>query len=178
MSDQKDTISFVWNVHSYLNSYIRFSDAKAGVLLAIASTIVAYLFGLDRKAFDLADTSLFWVTTALATASFTFGFCVIIPRLFTADPRKEPVKAFWQTLGIQEFGRGNVYWGEIRSFSDAESYHQDVDQKDTNQLILQVTRHNFHLSSILKRKYWFLDNQSKLLFIAFLTIAVFCYRQS
>ncbi|MCY2926387.1 MAG: hypothetical protein NT031_13295 [Planctomycetota bacterium] len=58
--DGKPALEFAWNTHRYLNEYIRFADAKAGVVIAVCSALVASLYAGKVYSFLMKTAPAGW----------------------------------------------------------------------------------------------------------------------
>lgn len=143
----ESTAEFLWNVHSYLNEYIRFADAKAVVVIAWASALFGALHSadahhfLDPRTFTLTSPE-FWLSLhgigaflgfALLTGSFTVAVGSIIPRLW--DGTKP----------------GFIFWGNVLRYAGpADFYSALLNEPD---LPRHLAEHIYTLARIATTKY-------------------------
>lgn len=135
--------SYLWNVHSYTNNYIRFSDAKAGVVIGFC---VAALVGLHSTPYttelirsSLMDWSLGLWAAALATVAFMGGACSaawsIRPRLTNTQKR------------------GFVFWDSIRGFGNVQDFVANLSKQSSIDLNKHLAEHLFTLADVCSKKY-------------------------
>lgn len=153
---------FLWNAHSYQNEYIRFSDAKAAVVMGWCSAFLGFM--VDAKVHH-SFTDIKWQTisgndvalavlTLLSYLSLTLGFAIavlsVIPRLGIG---KSSAVDF-PTRRLRSGGQhGFIYWGEVCQFSDANAFSQDVTKLSDEQLTDAVAKHLHVISGIAERKF-------------------------
>lgn len=178
MNENRDRLQYLWNVHGYMNSYIVFADRKAGVFLAVATSVVGYQVTKASENWATLDWWLFYLTVATGVLSFASGLLVITPRLFTANPFTEPGRAFSQTVGLQNFEEGEIYWCEVAKFSSSTRYHNHLAAKGNEELASSIARHIHQLSTVLVYKYRFLDAQVKLLVLSLGPFAILFFRSN
>src|SRR5262245_55396837 len=79
----EDRSEFLWNVHSYINEYIRFGDAKAGLVIAWTTALIGGLVAVKfQEHFKLTwqgGVSVFGFV--LLVLAFICAFAAVIPNL-------------------------------------------------------------------------------------------------
>jgi hypothetical protein len=127
-----------------MNEYIRFADTKAGVVIVLASGLVAGLYAakLHVPIMSASPFALGWlgVLSALGFLFLTSGILLAVwairPRL-TNDQR-----------------RGFVFWESIRGFRSASEYWQALRAEGEERLGEHLAGHLYMLSSVCRRKYF------------------------
>lgn len=97
MADQSESTEFLWNVHSYLNEYIRHADLKAELVIGWTSALIGVLAAGDVYG-RIAFTTKGAVNASgagLLVAAFAVGFLTIAPRLWTSQ---SPGYIFWRSI--------------------------------------------------------------------------------
>src|SRR5438270_11216146 len=95
----KQKTEFLWKVHSYINDYVKFADAKAGVVIVFDSGILGALYSAGFTRLFTSPVAA-WSVRAWAACLVFVGLGVwavfaahgIVPRLWTEQPRW---CAFW-----------------------------------------------------------------------------------
>jgi hypothetical protein len=85
IQDRKLEIESLWNVHNYINEYVRFADQKASALIGVNSAVVGAMVWAELHKIKPAITANFIVmliTFCLLIVSFTCAWWAIHPRLF------------------------------------------------------------------------------------------------
>ncbi len=104
-----DRDGFLWNVHSYINEYIRFADTKAelviGWITAITGGLLAVQFQKKLNLCHMAGIASS-IGFGLLVLSFVFAFLVLLPRLRTSQPK------------------GFIFWRSIRASGSRTSLAQ------------------------------------------------------
>ena len=134
---------FLWNVHSYTNEYIRFADAKAGVVITLASALIGALFTADLHHAFMRFPVPQWRFTgwgaclaflSLVAAIAASGWAVR-PRLWT---KQKPGVIFWESIVAHR--SSDAFWGNLRLTDDlARTEH--------------VARHIYDLGGVCRAKY-------------------------
>lgn len=167
MNESEESMDFLWKVHGYMNDYTRFADRKAGVFLAVVTTIVAYQTTKLASKLDGLDWLLFLFSIAFGGLSFVSGVLVVAPRLFSKNPFTQPWEAFLQTVGIRKFDKGHIYWNEVAKFKDHSDYCSSLMAMGNGDMAKAVARHVHVLSTILVGKYRYLDWQMRFAIVSF-----------
>lgn len=139
-----------WAIHSYVNEYIRFGDAKALVVIAWCSSLIAGLYSLNahRLIVDLWE-QFSWpavlhalgavLAFGLLVAGFTFSVLAIRPNLTTSRER------------------GVIFWQTVRNFDTGTDYAQHLRGMGVIEFHEEVGRHIFDIAGIATRKYWWVN---------------------
>ena len=144
---------FAWKVHAYTNDYIRFADAKAGVVITWCASLVALLFAAKahHNFMEGRFTSDFSVgQTALATgsvlayillaAAVACAFWCVKPRLWT-----------WRGGVKQE--KGLIYWGQVQQYPSPTAYAEALKQAQPTDLARAVAEHIYTVGGIAHAKF-------------------------
>jgi hypothetical protein len=146
--DVQEPTEFAWRINGYLTAYIQFCDAKAGAVVALVALVAgAYAAGWPASlagAVPLAGI-------ALLALPCVFALLIVLPRLSGSTDR------------------GVIFWEDIAGFGDHEAYAAAL--RDANEFGA-VTRQNYTLAHIARRKYRLLRRSVFLLFLALLYVTV------
>lgn len=151
--EQQSRVDFLWNVHSYTNEYVRFADTKAALTVAWATALLGVLYAERVHAVPNPETG-FWVISLLAAAALCAGFILavwsILPRLHCmpiarSSPKNKKTSAT-KPVGL-------IYWGDVLSLNDAETYQLNISKLDDENIVEQLSQHIFVLSGVAKSKY-------------------------
>lgn len=137
-------LAYLWSVHEYLNTYIRFADTKAGVVIVLASGLIAALYGtgLHVPLLSKSPTEWGWLGTLSAVGFLLLASAVLLavwaikPRL-TNDQRK-----------------GFVFWESIRGFKSPLEYWQALRLQSEDGLTENLSGHLYTLAGVCRRKYF------------------------
>ena len=136
---------FLWKVHSYTNDYIRFSDAKSGVVIGFAAATLGALYATGAFATIRATTPGDWSAldkTLLAAVAFLVAGALAAawsmrPRLDDKQPR------------------GFVFWESVRAHDSASEFHLAYSRQSEADLDAHLAEHLYALSTITSKKfYW------------------------
>lgn len=148
-TDQDSRNEFLWNVHSFMNEYIRFADTKAQLVIgwatAIAGTLVAsdFLHPMEFTPIKVARLASV-LLLALAVASAIFA---INPRLRTKQPK------------------GYIFWLSILGHGSRDSFLQATDTIGASEAGEHVASHLYDLSGVCRDKYWWVNVSILLAFV-------------
>jgi hypothetical protein len=134
IASSDDCIAVALHIHSYLSSYIKLADAKAGVLAGFMAALLWVL--LEQQ-----PTALHWQACVVALAwgcLISVGSCawVIWPR---TAPKGNKGYIFWE----------NIHYG----FADANTYASEFRALCPEQLAEEVSHANRNLAEVATRKY-------------------------
>ena len=143
-TDIGETADFLWNTHQYLNEYIRFSDAKAGVVIVLASGIIAAMYSAQLHVAVLGTSVADWrwleqlsaVGFSLLAAAVVLAVWAIRPRLTNNQPT------------------GFVFWDSIRAFGSAQAFWNALHAQNKSRLEEHLSEHLFTLAGVCHRKYF------------------------
>lgn len=136
-------VSYLWNVHTYINEYIRFSDTKAGVIIVFSSALIGSLYAAKLHVAFVSAAMNAWNTGAWVSASaflllalsVVFSAWSIVPRLWNDQPR------------------GFIFWQSILAHGDAQSYRCSFQGASSFELVEHLSGHIFTLSRVCDSKY-------------------------
>jgi hypothetical protein len=140
-TDAETRGEFLWNVHSYLNEYIRFADTKAALVVTWTSALLgALVAGSFHKRFALTITGgLCFAGFVLVVLAFACSFCAVIPRL-----RSTQLPGF-------------IFWRSIVAHKSKEQFIAELKKQTSENLADHVAGHLFDLSHVSDRKFWWVD---------------------
>ncbi len=138
MADRLDRTEFSWNVHSYLNEYIRHADTKAELVIAWTSALVGAL--VAGKYQDKFDYSLSGIMSLA-------GFLLLVSGFITAF---QCVKPRLKSLQIPGF----IFWDSILAHKDRDTFLGEFANLSDESLGQHVSQHLFDLSNVAHAKYW------------------------
>lgn len=135
--ETEERIEFLWNVHSYLNEYVRHADTKAELVIAWTSALLGLLVagGFHQKFEFTLPGSLCGIGFVLLAAAFGAAFWVVRPRLKTSQMP------------------GFIYWKSIVAHGRRESFAQSIAAQPAEGLAEHIAQHLFDLSQIADAKY-------------------------
>jgi hypothetical protein len=148
-SQNQDRVDFLWNVHSYLNEYVRFADAKAGLVVAWTSTLVGVL--VAAKFQDGFGRSLLGVVGLVRfvclLGGFASAFLAVAPRLGTTQPT------------------GFVFWKSILAHKTREQFLARLTEQSPKNLEQHVAGHLYDLAETCKSKFAWVNRSIVLAFV-------------
>lgn len=146
-------VEFLWQVHSYVNEYIRFADTKAALTIAWATALLGVLYAERVHATPDRNTG-FLAITLMAAVPLCVGFVLavwsILPRLFRNRIGKFAAKSAKEN-GSKSAGL--IYWNDVLSLNDAATYLLSIEKLNDESIIEQLSWHIFVLSGVAKSKY-------------------------
>lgn len=134
---------FQWNVHSYINEYIRYADTKAALVIAYASAMIGLLYtkGLHKAFAEHVIKS--WHTQAcLSAAAFGFLSISIILAAYCVVPRL-------RTHG----NKGFIFWTDICRHGTSDNYGNAVSTLCSSDYSNQLSMHIFFLAGVAESKF-------------------------
>ena len=134
-------MEFAKYVNEYLHGYIRFADAKAGVVFLIAGAMLGYLIQEGSvpqfREFPSGETILFLFASLPDVLAMALGLRIVYPRLTTDNTR-----------------RGVIFWEDIRKFTDGQEYATEMAKlTDDTQRAEALALENYLLAKIAHGKY-------------------------
>jgi hypothetical protein len=133
--------AFLWNVHSYVNEYIRFADTKAELVVAWTSAIMGVLVAAKlhhHVGWSFTGLLTFAGLTSLVIA-FGLAFWAVVPRLWTTQPQ------------------GFVFWKSIVAHGTKEKFVEAFMAEPADRLANHIAGHLFELSRVCDAKYWWVN---------------------
>jgi len=134
---------FLWNVHSYINEYIRFADTKAALVIAYGSALAGVFYAKGLHKAPLACPINRW-DERLALSALAIGLVLtsVLVAVIAIMPQ------------LRSSGRkGIVFWNDIVAHKNSDGYHGAVAGLPPQELLRQLSRHVYFLSVIARRKY-------------------------
>lgn len=121
-----------WHTNAYINDYIRFADAKAGVVIAIMSALLwALLKHIADPPTNIATT---WTAVVATVIALGVGLFVVWPRTPSAR-------------------RGLFFWGNIAAHKDADEYAEAFLNATEVDIAKGIVLQNYYLSVVAVGKY-------------------------
>lgn len=140
-AEDGDLRGFLWNAHTYVNEYIRFSDAKAGFVATLAGALLGALF--SAKAHEMFLKVPVWTSFSwLSVTSFVLLLLSILLSVFSIRPR------LWSAQP-----RGYIFWGGVTAHDSQETFYASLKQQSASALTEQVAHHFYNLSLVCRSKY-------------------------
>lgn len=141
MANGDERLAFLWNVHSYLNEYIRFADTKAAIVITWTSALMGALAadGFHKKFALTTYGGLCFAGFALLVLAFGCAFAAIIPR-----PRTTQLP-------------GLIFWRSILAHKSKGDFIAELKKQTSETMADQVAGHLFDLSHVSDRKFWWVD---------------------
>jgi len=140
-------LEFLWNTHSYINEYIRFSDSKAGIAITISGALLGLLY--SGRVQDLFVKSPVGAWSWVSWFSFTAFFFLVVAVLlgvWAIKPRP------WSRQQ-----RALVYWGGIAKFPHPEAFCSEFRRQSDHALIEHLANHVHELSTVCASKYFWVS---------------------
>ncbi|MCD0462093.1 Pycsar system effector family protein [Roseiconus lacunae] len=155
-SDASETASFLWNVHSYLTTFIQFADVKAGVVFVWSSSVLGWLAtggyakfvvnGQYWESHTKLATSIVLAVVALM-AAFMASVLVVYPSLGYLKKRTESKCSGGAPDQL-------VFWRSIVDHERPE-YIERVGAQ--SKLDLATANNVYDLAGVANKKYFFLQ---------------------
>jgi len=143
-ADADKAADFLWNTHNYLNEYIRFSDTKAGVVVVLASGIIAAMYAAKLHVGVLGKWPSQWHWLDwLATSSFALLAATVALAVWAIKPRL-----------TNDQSQGFVFWNSIRGFRSASDFWSAFRAQSVDGMAEHLSAHLFTLAGVCKRKYF------------------------
>lgn len=173
MSDKNS--DFAWNVHSYLNGYIKFGDTKAALICGLTGPLVFGLVGLKSWTLGLDVASgLGLGAIGLFSISFCASFLAIWPNLMTTKTQRvSELPSLKDAERKERPAKGFIYWKHILAHTNANTYAKEVEKLPAEEEVTHVGHHCHELAEIVDRKYWLIGVASK--FFAAGLISLFAF---
>jgi len=141
--EDRGAMDLIWKVHGYTNEYIRFSDAKAGLILTYTSALIAGLYaaGLHHGFTTVAPVNWGWNGVLAASA---FGLLILAAAIaaWSILPR------LWSRQRI-----GFVFWESILAHGSADSFWTQLRGQSSEALVEHLAHHLFAIAGVCRRKY-------------------------
>lgn len=178
--DLKQRIDYLWKIHDYLFSAIKFSDTKAAFVIAFVSEVIAVLvahqchrpllswrFGLFGG-FDPTYTFTVWFSYAafgLLAGSILLAILAIMPRLSRTPGAHQRVGSSpMRSLSGTPF-KNLVYWKDILAFDSQESYRETILSMELEGHANALANHVYSLACICDKKFHFTNYSIRLGFV-------------
>lgn len=134
---------FLWEVHSYINEYIRFADVKAAFVVVIATGLLGALVtsSLYRPLFQSSaegPARSVWIAVGaiiLLGASLICSIIAVKPRL------------------TGKWHHGFIFWESIAGFESGGKYWHEVKSLSTEDRARAIAEHLYALSGVARAKY-------------------------
>jgi hypothetical protein len=149
MDQTPDRTAFLWNVHSYVNEYIRFTDTKAELVIGWTSAVAgALLAARFQDGFTTSFTGvLSFAGFMCLIAAFACAFHAVFPRLVTTNLA------------------GFTFWRSILAHKSKEVFLARVSEQNTPQLEREVAGHIWDLSHVCDAKFACVNRSIVLAFV-------------
>jgi hypothetical protein len=139
---QKEQLDFSWNVHKYLNDYIRFADTKAALVVLVCTSMLGAMF---VKGMHTQITAVPLKEQGFVGLLIIFGYlgllAGIVLAIFVINPRL-PGNA----------NRGLIFWEDIKAITRDE-YLKVIRSSTSRDFADHIAGHVFTLSSVCSEKY-------------------------
>ncbi|WP_411347098.1 Pycsar system effector family protein [Paenibacillus sp. WLX2291] len=132
-------IEFSKHEMNYLSDYIKFADAKAGVIIGINALLIKEVFSKfqPKQLYTLQD-----FLGLLGVMVLLIGICFLISVVL-------PRTNFKASKGI-------IFWDNIKKYDSPSDYISDIIALDELKLSEKLAEQNFYLAKTASRKYLFL----------------------
>lgn len=132
-----ERLAFLYHVHKDISEYIKFSDSKAGILLAssgVLLTLVLTWATEERVVFQGVQFSVFILCMILLSLSICLFF-------YSVYPRTKPKRS-----------GGLVFWESILEKQDAE-YLSAISVLNVDRILKEISLDIYNISKVAHRKY-------------------------
>jgi hypothetical protein len=165
-------IESMWNIYNNINDLIKFSDTKAGLILASNGAILSVIFinAIDRT----INFSNYFLFLLFLSIGLTFGVLSIIISIFSIKPNL-----------IEIDDRSLIYFGTIsQKYRKESKYHEKVFETFNNETLTlgQISDEVWIISGIALKKYklinlstWFLLGEMISFYIAAIILIILKY---
>jgi hypothetical protein len=141
---EKAQLDFLWKQHAYISDFIKFADAKSGLIISLTLGYLAVLLSTASRFRPLLPQH--FLRTVTCTQLFA---CTTLVVLFVS--MMCAVWAIYPRLKIGP-GIGPISWVEISSFSTPEIFvHASTSLSPTSAVRL-MARQNYYMSKVCRRK--------------------------
>jgi hypothetical protein len=140
-SDASVKTSFFWEVHKYMNEYIRFADAKAGFVAAGSTALIGAL--VSSAIFD----AFFKVSFSGLRMAALIGLLLLLGALVFAVLTIRP------RLHGKSLSGGYIFWESVAAHGSASTFRQAASKLDSEDQSAELLNHLFVLAQIAERKY-------------------------
>lgn len=164
--NENKSVEFLWNVHSYINEYIRFVDAKAGVVIVWTAGLLGVLVSAKKHEVVMNTNCQFITYEATGSAmaylllsvSFLCAVASISPRL-TLNGLKEAVGHYWGRICGKkiQLPTGYIFWREVLAHSSDDEFVKSVRKLSEEEHISSLARHIRAISAVADRKMFWVD---------------------
>jgi len=171
----KDNSQFVWQVHGYLNGYIKFGDTKAALLAGLAGPLIVGLVGVSGWKLKWDFETLCLLTSILLFAfAFGFAFMAIWPNLITNKVKQsKATSTSIESNGKEIPDAGFVYWKNIRAHVNANTFADELVALTEEEKLRHVGNHCYELAGITDRKYGLITISSRFFAGGMVSLAIF-----
>ena len=135
MNETHTTSRFGKGVNDYLNASVTIADAKAAAFMAASTAVGAGVLQIQTA--DGVAPLLRALAIVMLVLALGINAAVLFPRLPSAR-------------------RGLIFWEDIRTHTDAESYVRAVGQLTDDDVAVEYAAQNYFVSDVLCRKHWWI----------------------
>jgi polyhydroxyalkanoate synthesis regulator protein len=159
---QEATTENLWNIFANIESMIKYSDAKASLLLTAQVALLTIIFesnadGVYKYFSENCFTKLMILSTAVTVImSITYSFSVIYPRLTEMKPNSI------------------IYFGSIQAFKDSRSYFEEFKNtfSDIEKFNEDISMQIYIISDIASKKFQLFRKSMKWFFISLILFLI------
>ncbi len=135
-------MNFLWNVHKYVNDYIRFADTKANIILGFSVALLGVLKATGAavqlrtppQTWTLYSWSSF-LAVALLVGAVCFAAISVVPRLQNPS------------------GLGYLFWDAIGQHQSGKEFWEGLQGLKGEDLAKELAYHLFVICGIATKKY-------------------------
>ena len=168
-------IENLWKIYQTVNEWIRFSDTKAGLILATDGVLISVIFsGLKDRLFLINKNRLLSALIILGIISIVLSIYYSVLSLF---PNLSPNHFTQKKLINREESKSGylIFFGDIvEGFSNFKAYKEAVDRKFQHDetIVLQLSRQIFVNSKIADKKFKRVKNSLLYLVVSLVVSAI------
>ncbi len=145
---QQTQLAFSDQIKIFILETTKIADDKAKSSFGVAAGLLVFLFNFSGSGFFISNANIKW--------SFSFSFLIeLLSLLFLA---LSCLFSFITFVPRQttKFPRGLAFYGSIAEWESASNYLKAIKSRSSNELIDELTSHNYELSKVSKRKFYWL----------------------
>ncbi|MBI1346678.1 hypothetical protein GC163_10365 [bacterium] len=159
-------MQFLWNTHSYINEYIRFSDTKSAIVIVWCSALFGVLVEklahqhfiymalgetADQTQITTSSCNLSIAAHGLLAIGFVLAVLSILPKLWSIPGVSTLREWLLQEKHVKRTGL--IYWGDVLAYGSATSLSAASRTSDSEHLLEELRMHIYVLSGICSIKF-------------------------
>jgi Family of unknown function (DUF5706) len=154
---EKAQLDFLWKQHAYISDFIKFADAKSGLIISLTLAYIAVLLSAASRFRSLLPQHFLQAVTCTQLFACMTLVCLCVSMVcavWTVYPRLK--------IGP---GMGPISWVEISSFSTPEMFVHASTSLSAASAVRLMARQNYYMSKVCRRKNQWIQRSLVLLII-------------